>query len=481
MRLKVLLGIVLAFLIASPIAVAQELLPPDEDEEKEEAPAEQEKLEQSAEIEKLIGQLNSDEWSVREGATKRLTEIGAPAVEAVEKLVDSENMELRLRARKILDALHYVTRADREKIEKEIELCLGGPVKPIDEETKKLIEGLSAEEWQTREDATKALIEKGLPIMPEMTKLLKSEDPEVKTRAEVIIKAIEENSKKKLEEQLAKSVNTVKEIKCASYYLVETLSTKKEERREKVITKMLMGCVDLKGSEDAMGGIRVNPRGGNVTRTVIIMGGKKRVFVNGEEITALGKNPSPDRVLVAIVADDKKEMDLRLESLEALKERKAECAVGELMKVLTKASGKLQLETAKTLRRITGQEFGPTEQSTLEEAEKSLEEWKKWWEENKKEQKYKFSEQSADDGDSTVKDAMKQLRRALGNDKEIKKRLEEALKKAGGVVEEEKKKEDEKKEEPKKEEKPAEPEKKEEKPSEPEKKREGGEDKSGDF
>lgn len=483
MRLKVLVGIVLALLIASPAAVAQELLPPDDDEEKKEAPAapEGEKLTQAAEIEKLIGELNSDEWSVRENATKSLVKIGMPAAAAVEKLADSDNTELRLRAHKILEALHYVTKADREKIEKEIELCLGGPAKPVDEETKKLMGDLSAEEWQTREDATKKLIEKGLPVLPEITKLLKSEDPEVKTRAEVIVKGIEEDAKKKLEEQLVKSVTAVKGIACAPYYLIETLTVKKEKRREHVVTMILMGTVELKGVEDA-GGIVINPGAGGqraMTRTVIIQGGKRRVFVNGEEVTSLGKNPTADRVLVAIVADDKKEMDLRLKSLDTLKERKAECAVGELMKILTKSSGRLQLETAGALRKITGQEFGPTGQSTLEEAEKALEEWKKWWEENKKENKYKFVEQPGGDGD-TLDEVMKQFKKALGNDKETKKKLEEIIKRAQGALGEEKKKEEEKKEEPKKEEKPAEPEKKEEKPSEPEKKGEG-EDKSGDF
>jgi hypothetical protein len=75
-----------------------------------------------------------------------------------------------------------------------------------------------------------------------------------------------------------------------------------------------------------------------------------------------------------------------------------------------------------------------------------------------------------------MEEAMKEFGKALGNDKDMQKRLEEIMKKARGVLEEDKKKDEEKKEE-----KPAEPEKKEEKPSEPEKKGEGGSDKSGDF
>ncbi len=489
MRVKVL--VLVAVLTAwTGTAMAQEPVPPDPGDAPP-AQQEEEKLSQEQEIEKLVGELGSDNWSVREAATKKLIKIGLPAAEAVEKLAESEDIEIRVRAKKILDALHYVSRADREKIEKEIERCLWGESKPLDEATKKLISDLSSDDWQTREDAVKKLIAKGPSVLKELEKLLDTDDPDLKDRLENIVKKIREKAKKQFQEQLKKSIETLKTIKSSSYHLVETLATKSAKPREDVVAKLLAGILDLKGDDDTDN--IIPGRGGVVVGkvVVIIQGGKKRVIINGEEVTGLGKNPSADKVLSFVAKDEKKDVELRVEAVKTLKAREAVKAVANLVKLLGKSGGELQLETAKTLRKLTGRELGPVKKSTLEETQKALEEWKKWWDENKKDKKYRFTEQPVDDDNSDMglglqKGPMKALRKQMKEmlkknralTEEARKQLEKVLGKDEDKEKEAEKKEDgEKKAEPEK--KPEEP-KKEEKPSEPQK--EGGEGKkSRDF
>ncbi len=57
-------------------------------------------------------------------------------------------------------------------------------------EGKKLIEELSSDDWQTRENAVKKLVEKGVPVLREVAKLLDSDDLDRKDRAEKIISEI---------------------------------------------------------------------------------------------------------------------------------------------------------------------------------------------------------------------------------------------------------------------------------------------------
>jgi WD40 repeat protein len=58
------------------------------------------------EVERLIKQLGSDEFDERETATKRLQEIGDPALGALYKAATSADAEVRLRAEYILDKLY---------------------------------------------------------------------------------------------------------------------------------------------------------------------------------------------------------------------------------------------------------------------------------------------------------------------------------------------------------------------------------------
>jgi HEAT repeat protein len=472
--MKKLLVLVLAasVLFGAGTAFAQELLPPGPEEKEEAPPAPQEEKVSQEEIKKLIGELGSNEWSVREAATKRLIVIGLPAAEAVEKLVGSEDIELRVRAKKILEALHYVSKADREKIEKEIDLCLWNAAKPAGEAAKKLIEALSSDDWKARGEAAKKLVEKGLDVLKEVSKLLDSEDPDLKDRAQRIVREIKEKAKKKFEEQLKKSIETLKPIKTAPYYLTGTFMTKGEKPRERVITDLLAGILKLKGEAGDGDSIIVRGQPGRAGVVIariqmVVRNGRKRVVINGEEVTGLGKNPPPERVLAVMAAEEKLEMDLRLMALKTLQARGDARAVKRLVKLLEKSKGGLQLEAAKTLRKLTGQEFGPTKDATSEETKKAVEEWKKWWEENKEEKKYRFTEQPVEDGGDTIIE----LGRARKQMEEMRKKMQEAMKKATGELEK-------KPEESREQQKQAKPEKKETEPKKEEKKEN---EKSKDF
>jgi len=58
------------------------------------------------EVERLIKQLGSDEFDERETATKRLQEIGDPALGALDKAATSADAEVRRRAKYVLDKLY---------------------------------------------------------------------------------------------------------------------------------------------------------------------------------------------------------------------------------------------------------------------------------------------------------------------------------------------------------------------------------------
>jgi len=387
-RLIIVAAAVAILLVSSGAVIAQEEVPV--------APEEKKVIEKDNEIKKHIADLNSDSWETREEAMKALIKIGLPAAKELEKLVDSEEMEVRVRAKKILEALHYLPDAEKNKIEKEIELCLwGGSPKEAGEEVKKLIEELSSDDWQKREDAQKTLVEKGLDALRPITKLAeKSEDPDLKDKLERIAKEIREKTEDKFSEQLDKSVEIVKGIKSSSYHIIELLKSKDNESRERIEVKLLIGILDIAGF-DPDGPIIVKGGGGIViTQKVVMRNGKRTVTINGEDVTGLGKNPAPEKVLSHIAKNEKREAEMRIEAIKVIGEREATKAVEELVKLIGKSGGTLQLETANALRKLTGQEFGPTKTSTLEDTQKAMEEWQKWWEENKENEKFRLGESS---------------------------------------------------------------------------------------
>ena len=60
----------------------------------------------SGEIEKLIKDLGDDRWSVRDAATRRLREIGRPAVHALQQAVMSPDLEVKVRAKLVLSTIN---------------------------------------------------------------------------------------------------------------------------------------------------------------------------------------------------------------------------------------------------------------------------------------------------------------------------------------------------------------------------------------
>jgi len=79
------LGIILMGLSAAPEEMAPEL---------------------QKKIEGLIQQLGNDEWAIRESATKELIDIGEPAVEFVKEVLKSEDKEVQIRAKRILETIN---------------------------------------------------------------------------------------------------------------------------------------------------------------------------------------------------------------------------------------------------------------------------------------------------------------------------------------------------------------------------------------
>src|SRR2546423_4899768 len=57
------------------------------------------------EVERLVKQLGSDKFKEREAATKRLKEIGEPALDAVTKATTSDDLEVRRRAERIVTVI----------------------------------------------------------------------------------------------------------------------------------------------------------------------------------------------------------------------------------------------------------------------------------------------------------------------------------------------------------------------------------------
>src|SRR6187397_240314 len=56
-------------------------------------------------VERLIGQLGSDNFAEREAASKRLEAIGEPALDALDRAAESGDAEVRARARRVVAAV----------------------------------------------------------------------------------------------------------------------------------------------------------------------------------------------------------------------------------------------------------------------------------------------------------------------------------------------------------------------------------------
>jgi HEAT repeat protein len=411
------------------------------------APSEADSAKLQEEINSLVKQLGSDDWQTRENATKRLIEIGAPAAAAVTALRTSEDIEVRVRAAKILDAIHWISPEDTAKIEGLISKYVGEPGanEASGEQTAKideLIKKLSSEDYKTREEATKSLIEIGRPALSAVEKLKTSEDAEVKTRAEQIAAEII----KKSQDLEAEVIKQMKEIKQAVFYLIDRLSTgTTDPQREVKIAEILSGLLNLSSGDNEGDGIVIRGQGQGgvvVIARLKVLGqkGKGRIIINGKEVTeteSIKKGAHPAEVLTAILKDQEQNSELRARAARALAARGDKCAVMSLVNVLSDLKGKLQLSTAETLRKLTGEKFGPFENSTPEESAKSVEEWKGWLEKNKEDKAYRFKDQQANSGEGN--DELGGMLKRMRKQGALPKEAEELLKKRQGEQEKEKK------------------------------------------
>ncbi len=110
-RLPALL-VLLAALAVTGLVLAQE---------ETSKPTEPPKAEVAAQVEKLIKQLGSADFSEREAATKELKGIGKPAVPALMKALKSEDAEVRWRAESVLKTLEEKEELKRYKADQEKE------------------------------------------------------------------------------------------------------------------------------------------------------------------------------------------------------------------------------------------------------------------------------------------------------------------------------------------------------------------------
>ncbi len=80
-------------------------------------------LQQDKSVQQLVEELKSGDGAARELAVRQLIRMGRPAAEAVEELLNSEDAYLKVQAGRVINELHYVTKADRKRIEDEIMYC----------------------------------------------------------------------------------------------------------------------------------------------------------------------------------------------------------------------------------------------------------------------------------------------------------------------------------------------------------------------
>src|SRR5689334_1539887 len=76
------------------------------------------------EVRQLVDQLGDKKFAVRERATKRLIEIGQPALPAVREALRSNELEVRTRARRIADEI--VSRQPDRKAREAVDRYLAG-------------------------------------------------------------------------------------------------------------------------------------------------------------------------------------------------------------------------------------------------------------------------------------------------------------------------------------------------------------------
>ena len=167
---------------------------------------------------------------------------------------------------------------------------------------------------------------------------------------------------------------------------------KGEKNREKTVTRFLASIAGAAGTGE-VDTIVLDESGGKRSSVKVTTDRNgKPVVIDAEEYELLYRNPTPEKVLSFIASDAAIEESLRAHAIRALGSRGATRAVSRLIGLLNTTSGALIPEIAGTLSRLTGRNFGPDGNSTLDEAQRALSMWKSWWEANKDNNEFSFSE-----------------------------------------------------------------------------------------
>ena len=394
--MKVFLTIIMALLLVQLPVLGQEKVEEAPPEQKAEATPE---IEINRQIENLVEQLGSDDWQTRENAMKKLIEIGEPVVAAVARVVDSEDMEVKVRAEKILDSFKWVSPQDTAEIDKVVAEYVREITKKIPDEVEKILEELKSEDAGTREKAVAKLVEVGSCVLPLVKKFKESQDEEVKALA---VKLTEEINKKtrKLERE---KIEHIKKIKFSDFYLLRKLTSQKDiESNVSAIAELLSGLLGLSYWN---GPDNVYVRGNKIVigeEEIDLPAGPWRleekgdkVFINGKPITLpvkVEKEITVADVLGKIVAGGQGSMDLKLEALEMIIEIKDIKVIPFLIKALKsklnpedKNGLKLQHGILQSLAKLA--ENGPAcsgDGKDIDKLQEAASNWKKWWRKHRK-------------------------------------------------------------------------------------------------
>lgn len=142
----------------------------------------------TARIARLIGQLGSDDFKVREAAGKELEKIGAPALKPLEEALKSTDAEVRRRAEDLLDKIGSRDPAYKQALLEKKQMA----------QIASLIAQLDNAQFALREMASQGLQNIGVPALPALKKT--AADPaaglETRVRVQNLIMRIEKAQQK---------------------------------------------------------------------------------------------------------------------------------------------------------------------------------------------------------------------------------------------------------------------------------------------
>ncbi len=344
-----------------------------------------------AKIEALVKQLSVEDWEKREEATKKLIEIGEAVIPAVATIRNSDDMEVKTRAERILAAFHWISPEDRTAVDKIVLEYEQHKKAKVEADIQKFAGQLGSEDGDIRKKAFDELVKTGKAALPELEKLSGSDNAQVKALAEDIIGKIGENEKKFRTEIIEK----LKSIKLSEFYLVRKLAAGSTDAdREALIAEVISGVMGLaywNGPSNVM--VRGNQ---------LVIDGEAfplpagpwsiqekgdSILVNGVEYSLPFKfveGISTAEVLGRIVAMDKSGDELRAAVVDIIAKRKEKDAIKYVVRVL-KPVEEGQTDTSlqrKILTALSGMfEDGPaipTAEEGIDKLNESIRAWRKW-------------------------------------------------------------------------------------------------------